>query len=74
METSIRNFCENIRQRKEEYRLSDRQLAMLLGISIFSVRKLLQGEVPRQLGADTVVRAAVFFDCPLSDLFAPPHK
>ena len=50
----IRIFCENIKKIRENKKLSKREMAKLLGISVYSLNIIESGKVPHRLSIDIV--------------------
>lgn len=71
MKDDVQIFCENVRWIKEKEGLSDRQLASILQIGLYSTRKLLKGELPGRMSVDVVFHIARHLGCRPSEVFVP---
>lgn len=69
--TDCKILGENIRLLRKAHRLSQKQMAAIAGISIYSLRKTEQGILPFSLCADTLIRISRHFHLRPATLFAP---
>lgn len=67
----ILDFCRNIRCLRKIYRLTQKQMAEILGCSVRSVSMLEHGKLPEMLGASVILRASRYFHISSSELFVP---
>lgn len=63
-------FCRNVCYLRKKYRLSQKSMALLLGIGVYSVCQLEKGILSNRIKLDTLVRLNKVFEIPLPDLFA----
>lgn len=67
-------FCDNILFLRKVHRLSQRQLAKIMGISVYCLRKLEQGMMPGSFGSDAILLAARHFHLRPARLFTPREQ
>ncbi len=70
----IENFCENVRRLRREEGLTQKQMAQVMGIGIYSLRKLEAGCLPPMMGMDAIFRLHSRFGIPLRLLFEPYER
>lgn len=68
-DAEIENFLCNIIWLKNNYRLSKRKMAKMLGIGIKSLDKLEKGEIPLRIGVEVVFNIHKNFGVVPKDLF-----
>lgn len=64
-----KNVSDNLKRFREEKRLTQEQMAKLLGYSLFGYRKIEQGQ--RGLPIHKAIKAADILGCSLNDIFLP---
>ena len=64
-------FCNNIRILRRRYQLKKPQMARLLHISVASLSKLEEGEIPPRLSAEVIFFIYQHFQIKPTDMFAP---
>ena len=69
IETEIKNLTENLNTLKIKNGLTQKQLAEIGGVSVGTVRKLLSGELPKNLPVTPLLKIAKHFGFHISDLF-----
>ena len=67
----IDNFCRNIRSLRQANHLTQKQMAKLLEISLYSLRRIESGTVPPKLDVDILFKIHETFGILPSRLFAP---
>lgn len=73
-DAEIKNFVCNIIWLKNNYRLSKRKMAKMLGIGIKSLDKLEKGEFPLRIGVEVVFNIYKNFGVAPKDLFGQRLK
>lgn len=66
----LQNLIYNIAWLRREHRISKKEMALLLGVGMVNMNKIEKGEVPRRLGASSVIALCQRFGVLSSDLFA----
>ncbi|MBQ6830933.1 MAG: hypothetical protein IJO59_07415 [Clostridia bacterium] len=74
MKEELLIFCRNVAWIKQRYRLTNRQMAEILGVGEGSVRKVLSGEIPERLSAQVIIRLAKRFSYRPSEWFLPLYE
>ena len=66
-------FGENIRLLRKAHGLSQKQMAKIMGITLYCFRKTEQGFFPNSLTMDAALRVARHFHMPPALLFTPQN-
>ena len=66
---SVFIFFENIRYLRKKHRLTQKQMAEILGIGIKSLSLIERGILPPRLSGAVLLRAEEYFKIPLKDMF-----
>lgn len=71
METKklLQNFCRNIRALRIEHGLSQKEMARLLDISLYSLRRIEDGSIPKNATVDILYNAHSAFGVTPNQLF-----
>ena len=72
--TELDIFCRNFRYLREISGLSLEEMAKCVGISVYSVKTIERGRVPRTLRSKTLMIIYVNFGIPPSDMFIADRK
>lgn len=70
----IKNFCDNVRRLRREAGLSQKEMAQVMGVGIYSLRKIEAGCLPPMMGIDAIFRLHSRFSIPLHLLFEPYER
>lgn len=64
-------FCQNMKNLRKKYNLTQQQMAFILGISVKSLRKLEDGILPPRLSCDILYRLNSIFGISIDALLSP---
>ena len=65
------NFCKNIKWLRERNRLSQEEMAVIMGIAPSALRMIEAGRIPQQLSANVIIILAARFSIKACELFSP---
>ena len=71
MDDQFHNFCSNLRILRKSKNLTQKELASRLNISLYSLRKLEQEEIPKNIKIDILFSVSKLFGVPVHLLFSP---
>lgn len=69
-----KSFGDNLRLLRKVHRLSQKDMAKIMGVSIYCVRKAEQGVFPPSLHADALLALSHYFHLRPSTFFAPTEE
>ena len=69
----IQVLCKNIYDLRKYYRLTQKEMAIKLGIGVGSLRMLEHGRIPERMTCDTIFKISIEFKIPVKALFYPLH-
>lgn len=67
----LAEFCRNILRLRKVSRLTQKEMAKILGCSVRSLSMLEHGKFPERLGVEVIFRAARYFHISPGELFLP---
>ena len=62
-------FCSNVKWLRQKHRLTKQQMAAIMGIGVYSITKLEQGNLPPRMRIDAALNLSHHFRIPLKYLF-----
>ena len=65
------NFCKNVKWLRERNRLSQEEMAVIMGIAPSALRMIEAGRIPQQLSANVIIILAARFSIKSHELFSP---
>jgi DNA-binding XRE family transcriptional regulator len=73
-EKQIQAFCQNVKCLRQENRLTKKEMAQIMGISIPRLTRIEAGNCPRTLSISAAIQLAQFFKLSVEDLFLFPRR
>ena len=69
LQEEVQNFLRNVAWLRKHHGLSQKEMAVLLGVGVGTIRKMERGVLPPRLMADVVWRIRDSFHVPPRELF-----
>lgn len=66
-------FVNNIVWLRNHYEFSKERMAEICGITVTTLNKIENSEMPEELSIEIIMKVSTFFSISPKDLFAPPH-
>ena len=67
-------FCQNIKKLRENNNLSKIEMAKIMGLSVMSLRKIENGELPPRIGVNTLFNLCKNFNIKPKKVFTACEK